>query len=88
MGDSSVNHNLSRTRNIRMPDGESTTIRETGRFVEHSPDYNQPYPNKHEIPKKVAEYDQRPAIIENNPRQAQYREQSSRELPIICFRRL
>ena len=29
-----------------------------------------------------------PAIIENNPRQAQYREQSSRELPIICFRRL
>lgn len=49
-----------------MPDGEFTTIRETGRFVEHSPDYNQPYPNKHEIPKKVAEYDQRPAIIENN----------------------
>ena len=66
MGDSSVNHNLSRTRNIRMPDGEFTTIRETGRFVEHSPDYNQPYANKHEIPKKVAEYDQRPAIIENN----------------------
>lgn len=29
-----------------------------------------------------------PEIIGNNPRQAEYREQSSRQLPIVCFRRL
>ena len=48
-----------------MPDGEFTTIRETGRFVEHSPDYIQPYPSKREIPKTVVEYDQRSGSIEN-----------------------
>jgi len=41
MGDMSVNQNLnlSRTRNIRLPEGDFTTIRETGRFVEDSSDY-------------------------------------------------